>query len=145
MPYSMDPQANRENPTTPSPLMTLHEQLIYKLAALDASMQSGFRRLDEKMDRFQSDLHNSQLEVNDRINKLKSEMDATFLHKHNRIDTIEVSREAQCKTLQGQIDELKNWKTVLTTRMAMVGFGAFAVWAVIGQPIQNLFSRLLGT
>lgn len=145
MPYSMDPEANKQNPSTPSPLMTLHEQLIYKLAALDASMQSGFRRLDEKMDRFQSDLHDSQIEVNDRINQLRSETDATVLREHTRINALEIKQENQCKNIQSQVDELKNWKTVLTTRMAMVGFGAFAVWAVIGQPVQQLVSRILGT
>jgi predicted nucleic acid-binding Zn-ribbon protein len=129
----MNSEENKQNAFTPSHSMSFQEQLIYKIAALDASMQSGFRRLDEKMDRFQTDLHDNQIETNDRINKLDNETTAHFVLKRARIDKI-----------QEQMEELRQWRTVLTTRMAMVGFGAFAVWAVIGQPIQNLMGNLLG-
>lgn len=65
----------------------MNEQLMVKLASLDASVQAGFRRLDEKMDRFQTDLHDSQLATNDRINLLDKEMNERFAIKRARDDS----------------------------------------------------------
>ena len=96
MPYSPDhPEENKQNAFSPSHQMNITEQLLYKIAALDASVQSGFRRIDEKMDRFQTDLHDSQISTNDRINNLDKEMNEAILRKRTRIDKLEEVQRIQ--------------------------------------------------
>jgi dGTP triphosphohydrolase len=126
MPYSVDSDENKENPASPSRYMTINEQLMYKLAALDASMQSGFRRLDEKMDRFQTDLHQSQIETNDRINELDKEFTEAIAFR--RITTEAVSQ---------RVSELEIWSKVLMARIA-VGITVLALlWTVFAPTVQH--------
>ena len=125
MPYSLDKEANQENAMSPSEYLTVNEQLMYKLAALDAAVQGGFRRLDEKMDRFQADLHDGQIKTNDRINNLDKETSERFALKRKRIDDI-------CKDIHnletGRIQKLETWQTVA---MAKISVAAAVVSTVI--------------
>jgi len=127
MPYSMDSDENQRNAQSPSPLMSMHEQLIYKIAALDASMQSGFRRLDEKMDRFQTDLHDNQIETNDRINRLESETTAHFLLKRQRIDALEK-----------RMGETETWQKIAVARTAGAMGIVTVFWLLFGRFVQDL-------
>ena len=83
----MDPEDNKQNPFTPG-LISLSEQLLYKIASLDTAVQQGFRRLDERMDRFQNDLHENQITTNDRINELDKEFREAIAFKRTRIDNL---------------------------------------------------------
>lgn len=128
MSYSVDPQANKENATSPSVYLSMTEQLLYKIAALDASVQSGFRRIDEKMDRFQTDLHESQINLNDRINQLDKEFGEAILFKRQRIDALEK-----------RINELEN---AISTAKAQFAAGALVVtiiWTLFGPAIRHVF------
>lgn len=142
----MDSNENKKNSETPSPFMSLPEQLIYKIAALDAAVQSGFRRLDEKMDRFQSDLHENQIETNDRINRLESSVDARFLLKRSRIDAVEKRLNAidsierrivSVDNLETKIEALENWKTAIVAKFSGILVVLFAAWAVFGNQIRT--------
>lgn len=146
MTYSMDKEANKQNATSPSPFMSLHEQLIYKLAALDSALQSGFRRLDEKMDRFQADLHDNQIETNDRINRLENDVNARFLLKRGRIDALEKrinsidtieQRVGAITQLEKKVEAIENWKTAMVAKVSGIGVVMFAIWAVFGDIIKT--------
>jgi len=159
MPYSIDPEENKKNPFTPSS-MGMESQLVYKIASLESTITNSLRRLDEKFDRLLSEVHDRHVEVNQHIIRLESETKARFELKRSRIDSMEKDlakqsdhikdeferrMDAVTKELCKDIAELKQWRTVVVTRMGMVGVGAFAVWAIIGQPIQDLAGRVLGT
>jgi hypothetical protein len=106
--------------------MTMNDQLLYKLAALDASMAAGFRRLDEKMDRFQSDLHDSQIAANDRINQLDKEVTEQFAFKRARIDKIET-----------RIGDVETWQKVSMARVAVALSIILILWTVFGPAVRS--------
>lgn len=139
MPYSMDAEENKNNPTSPSVYLSMTEQLLYKIAALDASVQQGFRRIDEKMDRFQTDLHDSQIATNDRINTLDKEMNDAILRKRQRIDKIEETMREQCHKDNSRMTEIETWQKVLTARATLAGGLALFAWTFIAPYIRHIF------
>jgi dGTP triphosphohydrolase len=126
MPYSVDSDENKLNPKTPSEYMTMNDQLLYKLAALDASMNAGFRRLDEKMDRFQTDLHNSQIMMTDRLSELDKEVTANLVIKQGMI---EANRD--------RIINLETSNKVLMARFAVAMAAILVVWTVFGPILRH--------
>jgi hypothetical protein len=123
----MPNQINNET----SPLLNLHEQLIYKIAQLDASMQMGFRRLDEKMDRFQSDLHESQIETNNRINKVENEIAL-------QVNT----RNLQVEAVEARIGKLETWQAIATAKVSVALAVVIVGWAAFGTAVQNFLARI---
>lgn len=123
-----DSDSNRNNPTSPSAYMTMNEQLMYKLAALDASVQSGFRRLDEKMDRFQTDLHENQIETNDRINRLEHETKDTFAFKRQRIDALTL-----------RVAALETWQKISMARVAILVGAVSFLWVLVAPAVRQFF------
>jgi hypothetical protein len=142
--YSPDPKANRENSETPSPLISLHEQLIYKIASLDAAVQQGFRRLDERMDRMQTDLHDNQINFNDRLVRLESDIDSRFMVKRTRLDNLEKDfREFKgAVATNDRVTALERWRDIATARVAAVGGVFIIIWAIISKPVENFMGNL---
>lgn len=126
MSYSVDGEDNKRNAHTPSEYMTMNDQLLYKLAALDASMNAGFRRLDEKMDRFQSDLHDSQIAANDRINTLDKDMTEQFAFKRARLDK-----------LTDRVTAVETWQRVSMARVAVALSVILILWTVFGPAVRT--------
>lgn len=138
MPYSMDPNENKDNAHSPSEHLTMNEQLMYKLAALDAAVQGGFRRLDEKMDRFQSDLHDSQITTNDRISTLDKEFAAAIALKRARIDGLVKESEGVKREIENRIIALETWKHVVVAKMTVAVTGIIALWTFVAPTIRNV-------
>lgn len=137
MPYSVDSDANKENAHSPSVYLNMTEQLLYKIAALDASVQSGFRRIDEKMDRFQTDLHDSQIATNDRINTLDKEVNDALLRKRQRIDKLEEMERDHCHKINDRINGVETWQKILTARMTIIGSGILFAWTFIAPFVRH--------
>src|SRR3982751_1233524 len=93
-----DPKANRDNPFSPSPDLPLREQFLYRFSALEEAVRSGFRRLDERMDRIQTEIHDRTLEINDRQKQFEIEVNERFLIKRTNIDK-----------LKDRVQELETW------------------------------------
>ena len=127
MPYSVDGEENKKNPHSPSEYLTMNEQLMYKLAALDAAVQGGFRRLDEKMDRFQHDLHEGQIATNDRINKLDKEVVEQIAIKRKRIDEV-------CDRL----NKIETWQQVAMAKVGVTIAVISGALALLGPSIRNV-------
>ena len=107
--------------------LNVNEQLMYKIAALDASVQAGFRRLDEKMDRFQSDLHDSQIHNNDRINRLDKETAEKFALKKARVDA-----------LTDRMNSTETWQKVAMAKVGVIT-GSISLFLVFFAPtIRNI-------
>lgn len=137
---------------SPSPAMPFQEQLIYKLAALDASVQSGFRRLDDRIERIQSDLHDSQMNVNDRINRLDNEVQAGFLRKRTRLDALEKDvmhrHEIQaeidkvCHRLdlgKDRLEQIERWQGKIVAQGAVVLAVLAIFWTFFSPAIRHMF------
>lgn len=137
MSYSMDSDANRDNATSPSIHLTMNEQLMYKLAALDAAVQGGFRRLDEKMDRFQTDLHDSQISTNDRISNLDKEFAAAIAAKRARIDGLVRDGEIGKRALEQRLIDLETWKHVAMAKISTIISAVALIWIVAAPTIRN--------
>lgn len=133
----MDADQNKANPITPSEV-TLADQLLYRVASLDATVQSGFRRIDEGMERLRSDFHESQLATNDRINALDKEMHETFAFKRARIDNLVEKGEVTKTKFEERISNLETWKAVATARVAVIVGGLFILWTFIAPTIRAL-------
>lgn len=139
MPYSLDSDANKENAQSPSHYYTVTEQLLYKIAALDASVQQGFRRIDEKMDRFQTDLHESQIAVNDRINRLDKETAEAFLRKRQRLDQIEAKERKRCEEVDERFTKIETWQSVSKAQVALLLMGITVIWVIFAPTIRHIF------
>lgn len=60
--------------------MSLHEQIIYKLGQVEGSIEAGFKRIDERLERLTSDHSNADVKISkieDRVNLLESWADTT--------------------------------------------------------------------
>lgn len=136
MTYSTNSDQNRDNPISPSSF-GITEQLLYKIAALDASVQGGFKRLDEKMDRFQTELHDQQISTNDRINDLDREFRETISFKRQRIDRLVESVQENKDTTNKRITEIETWQRVLMAR-AGIAFTVFmGIWTLLAPTFRT--------
>ncbi len=115
----------------------MNEQLMYKLASLDAAVTGGFRRLDEKMDRFQSDLHDTQMQTNDRIGQLDKEFAAAIAAKRTRIDGLVQEGQTARKEVEKRITDLETWKHVLVAKMTVACTAVIAVWTVLAPTVRE--------
>jgi hypothetical protein len=125
--YSVDGEVNKGNPFTPAVGLPLNEQFLYRFSALEEMVRSGFRRIDEGMDRLQKDIHDRQIEVNDRINTLDRETAETFAFKRARIDK-----------LTDRVAELETWSKVLTARLSIAFGTVIIVWTIVAPYIRGL-------
>jgi DNA anti-recombination protein RmuC len=151
MPYAVDdPESNKENPVSPSVYMSMTEQLLYKIAALDASVNQGFRRIDERLDRVQTDLHESQVTINNRISELDKEFSEDILRKRQRIDDLEkrilaMKAEAEeryrvrCELTDRRINDIETWQKVIVGKASIVLTLGFAFWTVFAPTIRHFF------
>lgn len=143
MAYSPDnSKANQENPSTPAVNYSITEQLLYKIASLDSAVQAGFRRLDEKMDRVQSDLHDSQISTNDRINNLDKEFTEAIAFKRQRIDNLERVWEERyrnrCEYTDKKLHDIETWQKVAMARAGIVGAAIVIIWTFVSPAVQHL-------
>jgi hypothetical protein len=125
--YSVDKDSNKENPFTPSPDLPLREQFLYRFSALEEAVRSGFRRLDERMDRIQTEIHDRQLEVNTRLNDIEKDFRENLAFKRARIDKLEM-----------RISELETWSKVVTARFAVILAVVTVVWTLIAPVLRNM-------
>lgn len=116
----------------------MNEQLLYKLASLAAEVQSGFRRLDEKMNRFQSDLHESQLSTNDRINALDREFHEKILLEQNRVTQLEKDLRETKFEQQHNVNELRTWQHVAMAKVGVLTTVIALVWIILGPTLKSI-------
>ena len=139
MTYSLDSEANRHNAHSPSEHLTVNEQLLYKLAALDSAVTQGFRRLDEKMTRFQSDLHENQINTNDRINTLDKEFREAIALKRSRIDALVGESLVRATASDLRLTALETWKQVAIAKIGLFMSLVGAVWVFFAPSVRDFF------
>lgn len=137
MAYSVDSEENKKNAMTPSEHLTMNDQLMYKLASLDAAVTGGFRRLDEKMDRFQTDLHDSQISTNDRISRLDKEFGEAIAAKRARIDSLVKDGDVAKRLLEDRLIALETWRHVAMAKISVLMSGIALVWIVFAPTIRD--------
>lgn len=124
---------------SPSPeYLSMDMQLISKLSSLESTVLAGFRRLDEKMDRFQTDLHESQIQTNDRINTLDKEFNAALAFKRQRIDALEKDLRDAENEMQVGLAEINTWQQVAMAKVGIVVTVFGLVWVVLAPTIRGL-------
>lgn len=119
MPYSTDPNKNRDNPSSPSEF-SLAEQVLYRVASLDSTVQQGFRRVDENIERLRSDFHDAQLATNDRINNIDKEFREAIAFKRARIDSLVAKGEETRQAYEKRLVALETWSKVVTAKVAVI-------------------------
>jgi hypothetical protein len=134
--------ADREDatliPIAPQEYLTMNEQLMYKLASLDQAVQGGFRRLDEKMDRFQHDLHEGQIQTNDRISELDKEFTAAIRAKRERIDNLVKESEIVKAAYEKRMVALETWREVAVAKVTMVTATVVGLWTLVAPAVRSL-------
>lgn len=155
----MDPEANKRNSETPSPGMAMENQLVYKIASLESALSNSLRRLDEKLDRMQTELHDRHVEsaqelsrfassVESRLTLKRARMDALERELHDIRNTITVSSikavgdakalvDQKFETLCTKIDKVEEWQTKTTIRGSMLAGGIVVAWTLFGRAIQD--------
>jgi hypothetical protein len=137
MPYSVDSDHNKDNSRTPSE-MGLTDQVLYRVASLDASVQTGFRRIDEGMERLRADFHDAQLAVNERISKLDKDVHEQLAFKRARIDGLVKEGAGVREKIEGRITALETWQKVMLARASIVFGAIIALWTFIAPTLRNL-------
>lgn len=127
MPYSNNSDENKENPFSPSPDLPLREQFLYRFSALEEAVRSGFRRIDERMDRMQTELHDRHIEINDRVTIIDRETREQFAFKRARIDA-----------LSERLTALETWSKVVTARFAVLLGVVTVVWTIVAPFLRNI-------
>lgn len=125
--YSMSKDANQDNPFSPSPDLPLREQFLYRFSALEEAVRSGFRRIDERMDRMQIELHDRHIEINDRVTGLEKTTQDQFAFKRARIDKVEQ-----------RVNDLETWSKVVTARFAVLLAVITVAWTLIAPFIRSV-------
>jgi hypothetical protein len=83
------------------------------------------------MDRFQNDLHENQIETNNRMNKLENEV---ALHVNTRNLLIEA--------VEGRVGKLETWQAVATAKVSVALAVVIVAWAAFGTAVQNFLARI---
>jgi len=91
------------------------------------------------MDRFQTDLHDSQIATNDRINRLDKETNEALLRKRARVDKLEETQRANCHEINERIHQVESWQKVLTARMTLAGGAIVVIWTFVAPVIRTAF------
>lgn len=146
----MDKDANRVNSETPSPMVSFDNQIVYRLGTLEATISNSLRRLDEKFDRLQSELHDRHVESTAALTALSHSVDNRFALKRTRIDGIqkelnevknkaEVVAEAKSEVdkLCDRMDRAEKWQTILTTRISVIGGTVILLWTIFGDYVRQ--------
>ena len=115
------------NPFTPSDNISLNEQLLYRIASLDASVREGFRRVDERLDRFQSDLHENQITSLNKINEVDTDLQKFKEFKRLRVDSIEK-----------RVGEMETWQKVIMARVSVLITAVAIIWTVLGPTLRSI-------
>lgn len=135
MAYSVDSDKNKENPVTPS-VFGLSEQLLYKIASLDSAVQSGFRRIDENIERIRTDLHDSQLRTNDKVNEVDKRVTADIVHICNRLDTKDREGRILVEKYNDRMHAVETWQKVAMARASIIGAAIVIVWTFVAPTLR---------
>lgn len=103
--------------------------IVSKLAILEVSLNEGFRRLDEKMSRFQSDLHDNQVAVTLRITELDKEVNNKFAIKRTKLEV-----------LDHRVNDIETWQKVAMAKVTVL-VGAASIILTLFAPT---FRHILG-
>jgi len=125
--YSMDKDANENNPWTPSAELSLSDQFLYRFSRLEEAVRSGFTRVDENIAALRNEFHDRNLDQVQRVTTLESKVDANFAFKRARIDALEK-----------RIIELETWSKVLTARLAIALAAVIMIWTFIAPILRNI-------
>lgn len=120
MPYSIDPEENRNNAKTPS-IISMENQLIYRIGSLESKLDAGFKRLDEKFDRLQADNHERMLEQAKDFAEFKVETRVCDGEFRTRIETLE------------------RWQNKMIAYGSAALAGVTIIWTLFGPAIRYVF------
>ena len=114
---------------------SFENQMIYRLASLEATVTNSLKRIDEKIDGFQKEFHHKHTNQEAKTAALEAKLEAT--KENNRLMWEQVRGE-----YDDRITKLEFFKTELVAKAmavaAVIGLG----WAVFGDLIQNTMGNL---
>jgi chromosome segregation ATPase len=143
MPYSMDSEANKTNSSSPSSVLAVENQLIYKIAAMEATISNSLRRLDEKFDRLQLDLHDRYADLSKDIGMLSGRVESHEQAIQNVKDKAREDIASEAGKVADRVDALERWKTAVVTRFSVVCAVIMLFWALFGRSIQDYIQGVL--
>lgn len=97
------------------PATDLSQQVIYKLGEVEATLEQGFKRIDQRMDQ----IHSDQQQLS---SKLTTDVQA----------------------FDQRLDKLEIWQRDITSRFAVIGAGVIVVWTIVSAPIIKFVQDVLG-
>ena len=92
------------------------------------------------MDRFQSDLHDSQITTNDRINELDKEFRDAIAFKRQRIDSLVAEGTAARKEVEKRLIDLETWRAVALAKVSV----SMAVITTVAMLFAPTIRHILG-
>lgn len=120
MPYSVNSDVNQENARTPSPIISLNEQFIYRLASLESTLREGLKHLEDKFDTLNKDTVQRRQELAKELEIFKAEV------------------HVESGVVSARIGVLEKWQNAMTVRFSVVLAIVIAFWAVFGEAIRSV-------
>jgi hypothetical protein len=139
--------------------MAMENQLVYKLASLESTISNSLRRIDEKIDRMQTDMHARHMESAQEMSRFASSVENRLTLKRARMDgfekdlhdfkntlalaTLKAKDDAQTlvnikfNDLNSRLDGVEDWQTKMTVRGSMALGGVVIAWTLFGKAFQD--------
>ncbi len=148
MPYNVDSDLNKENAHSPS-MYTFENQLIYRLASLEATLTNSLKRIDEKIDRYQTDANQKYTDNAAQIARvaavLETHKEATRAERDKIREDIEKEKLAAARRLeehkiefQKKIDPIESWRRETMTRVSLIAGLITVGWVLFGDVVQKV-------
>lgn len=87
----------------------IENEMLYKLASMEATIKESLRRVDESIKRIEQTIIHDRTLSSDKV-----------------------------KTIEDRLGALEQWKTAFTAKVSVAATGMILVWTFLGNKIQTL-------
>ena len=108
----------------------LQNLIVFRLASLESTVTSNFRRIDEKIDQFKN-------EINHKYVNNAAEIAAAKAVFEKQLEREIEKREILAKETCERLDSLEKFKTETLTRVSLIAGGIALAWMIFGEAVQN--------
>lgn len=123
---------------------SFENQVIHRLASIEAVMDTNFKHMNEKFDRYQTDTHDKFINLSTEVGELRGKLEAKSEHSANERQKIKdaLALKADKEETESRLDGLESFKTQITSKVVGGILVIGAVWAIVGESIGAFIGRL---
>lgn len=109
---------------------SLESQIIFRLASLEATLNTSLKGLNEKIDNFQKDFNHKHVNTATAIASVDTRLDAVK-------EQFEKKLEDNRREIHERVTKLEFFKTEILAKAAALAFGISALWLIFGDALKR--------